>query len=537
MSEELPVDHPYRPRRRLHRRRRILALAALGLALVLVAALAAVGIYLWRADSGIRRSSAIVKSGAPVSGELNLLVMGLDSRVDVNGNPLPAAAYEALHSGDESDGGLNSNVLMYVHVPAGGAAATVIAIPRDDYVDLPGCPDGECKAKIKEAYGLAADQKSKELAAEGHTDAAAYQASRDAGRAEQVAAVEQFLGVQIDHFVEVTMVAFLQIAQVVQPITVCVKENTVDTYSGADFKAGTQQIDADQAVAFVRQRRDTSNPGLEFTDLDRSRRQQAFIASLFTKLKQTNVLTNPATLNRLVKVAQQNTVIDSQLGISDLTSLASSMDGSKMHFYTLPIARFGTDSAGQSVNIVDVSAVRAIVAKLLAPPAASSAPATAAPTSSPATAAPSSAAEETFGTGTTVSVVNGSGASGAAASLIRELGHYGFGAGTASTASSRVADSSLVYASGSQQVAQRLATLIGIDDLREDDDLGAGEIKVTIGTSFDWSSPSAGTSSTAGTSAPESSLPSPVSATGGGTTGPAPTDLTEMAGGGVPCVK
>lgn len=531
MSEEPPEGHARRAlvaKRRTPRAARIMRLVAIVLAVVLVAGVTAAGVYLWRADSGIRRSSAISKS-ASKSGELNLLVMGLDSRVDVNGNPLPANIYDALHAGDESDGGLNSNVLMYVHIPADGSAATVVAVPRDDYVDLPGCPDGECKGKIKEAYGLAADQKSKALAAQGKTDSAAYQASRDAGRAEEVATVEQFLGVQIDHFVEVTMVAFLQIAQVVQPISVCVKENTVDTYSGANFTAGVQEINADQAMAFVRQRRDTSNPGLEFTDLDRSRRQQAFIASLFTKLKQTNFFTNPTKLGSLVKVAQQNTVIDSQLSISDLTSLATSMDGSTMHFYTLPIQSFGTDSQGQSVNIVDPGAIRGIVSNVLNPAARVSSSASATPTS-----APSSSLDKDFGAGTTVSVVNASGVGGAASSLITELGGYGFSAGQASTAADQVTTSSLVYGSGSAQTAQQLASMIGIGQTSEDSSLGAGQIDVTIGAAFDWGSSPATSSSSSTSSSP---LPSAVQATGGGLTGPEPTQLTEMAGGGVPCVK
>lgn len=356
---------------------------------LIVLALIAAAVYFWRAESGIKRSSAIAsagQSGARPSRDLNLLVMGLDSRVDVNGNPLPADMYQALHAGDASDGGLNANVLMYVHIPADGSRATVIAIPRDDYVDLPGCPDGQCKAKIKEAYGLAADQKAQELKAQGKTGPDAYQASRDAGRAAEVATVKQFLNVPIDHFVEVTMVAFLQIAQVVQPITVCVKQDTVDTYSGANFKAGVQQIDAAQAVAFVRQRRDTSNPGLEFTDLDRSRRQQAFIASLFTKLKQTNYFADPAKIDSLIKVAQQNSVIDSALSLSDLASLAASMDGSKMHFYTLPIQGFGTDPEGQSINTVDPHMIRAIVQSLLSP-ASPSAPATPSNPASPSASA------------------------------------------------------------------------------------------------------------------------------------------------------
>src|ERR1700758_1547275 len=87
-----------------------------------------------------------------------------------------------------------------------------------------------------------------------------------------------FLGISVDHFVEVTLGAFFQIAKVVEPITVCLNADTVDSYSGANFPQGVQRIDAAQAMAFVRQRRD-ENDG-SFADFDRTRRPQGFLVSL-----------------------------------------------------------------------------------------------------------------------------------------------------------------------------------------------------------------------------------------------------------------
>lgn len=96
--------------------------------------------------------------------------------------------------------------------------------------------------------------------------------------------MSEFLGVQIDHFVEVTLAAFFQIAKTVQPIAVCLNHDTIDEFSGANFHEGVQQIDASQAMAFVRQRRD-ENDG-SFTDMDRTRRQQAFLVSLLAAVRQ-----------------------------------------------------------------------------------------------------------------------------------------------------------------------------------------------------------------------------------------------------------
>jgi len=300
--------------------------------------------------------------------DTTLLVMGLDSRVDVKGNPLPKDIYDALHAGDQTDGGLNANVLMLLHIPAVGKAVE-ISIPRDDQVALHGCPDQECTGKIKQAYGLAVDQEQRRLsgsAGAGLSAAQKYQKARDAGRLAQVQTVQDFLEVHIDHFVEVTMVAFYQLAQVVAPIKVCLLNDTVDTYSGASFKAGTQELDAAQALAFVRQRRDTKNASLEFTDLDRSRRQQAFITSVATQMKNAGTLTNPLKINGILDVVKQNTAVDSGLDLVSFLAQARDMAGGNVNYYTLPVKEFGTNARGEDVNIVDLEQVRATTKLLLA---------------------------------------------------------------------------------------------------------------------------------------------------------------------------
>lgn len=333
-----------------------------------VLGLAGFGWYQYRhLSSGLLRSDAL--GGVPHSphGDTTILVIGLDSRLDQQGRPLPAGIYDALHAGDEQSGGYNANVLMLVHIPAGGGRATSISIPRDDYVDFPGRPDGVPRGKIKQAYGFAVEQQRRQLIAQGLTDPVAIeQKSRDAGRAEQIATVRQLLGgVPVDHFVEVTMVAFYQLARVVAPITVCVNQPTRDAYSGADFRAGYQQIDAEQAVAFVRQRRDPQRP--EFTDLDRERRQQAFIASLAHQLKQARTFTNPSRLAALVDVAKQNIAVDDDLDPRALAGQAADLADGDVTFVTLPIVGFGTDALGQDVNIVDVPAVQDLTRRLLSP--------------------------------------------------------------------------------------------------------------------------------------------------------------------------
>ncbi len=463
------------------------------------------------------------RAGTSGSG-MNLLVMGLDSRLDENGKPLPPAIYQALHAGDQSSGGENSNVLILLHVPADGRKATGLSIPRDDYVALPGCPDGQCMGKIKQAYGLGFDQASKTFARQGvPVSAASVQRQRDAGRLAAIAAVEQFLGrVHVDHFVEVTLVAFYELARVVQPITVCVNNDTQDLrYSGAAFHQGRQQINAAQALAFVRQRRDNVHPDLQFTDLDRERRQQAFIASLAYQLKQLGTLADPFKLNGIVNVATANFAIDSGLSVPKLASLARKLSGGNVTFYTLPVRRFGRTSRGEDVNIVDLAAIHATVAQLL----------NSTPGSTPA-AAPSKPAQPM--PADPVNIINTTGLTGLGRRTALALHARGFTIGAVTTSQGRQATTAITYGAGAQQAAQQLSQQLSNTTLAADPTLPPTTVQLRLGLDFRISS------------APPSAVPAPaptatalpvISGTGTGQNAPPPTALTAVAAGGIPCVK
>ncbi|WP_245631612.1 LCP family protein [Curtobacterium ammoniigenes] len=391
-----PVAH----RRRTPRARRIRDRVLFGVAMLAVFALAGSGIAVARSyldlSTGIHRSAIslprVVPAGrtttAPEQQQAtNILIMGLDSRLDENGNPLPAATYEALHAGDGSDGGYNTNVLMLIHIPAHGNPVG-ISIPRDDWVSLPGAPDGAVMGKIKQAYGLELDQTLRHIVNTevGVSHDVAYQEARAAARQEELLTVSQFIGQPIDHFIEVTMAAFYEIAQAVQPVEVCLNEATTDTYSGANFQKGYQELSASQAVSFVRQRRDTSGSGVELTDLDRERREQAFIVALAYKLRHENVLGNLGLVQQLIDTAKQNIALDSGFNLLQFASEANKMAGGGMTFQTLPIVGYGVEQ-GEDVNIVNQAQDQQVAAQLIAASDGTASTATAAPSASPSTGA------------------------------------------------------------------------------------------------------------------------------------------------------
>lgn len=345
--------------------RRVILVIAVCLVSILLLLGSIAAVAFWSFNDGIVRSEftlPLVNDEFVDPGEQNILIMGMDTRVDENGNPLPEEVYDALQAGDAGDGGYNANVLMLLHTPADRSQTVGISIPRDDYVELVGAPLGITHSKIKEAYGLAMQERMNELMYDSSvTDAERYQQARAAGRQTQIETVSHFLGgVPIDHFVEMTMGGFFYVAEAVAPLTVCVNQATADEYSGADFAAGVQEIDARQAVSFVRQRRDTSGSGLLLTDLDRARRQQAFIAALGEKLKQQSTLMDPKTVAALAEVTRNHVALDSEFDVLTFLRIAHEASQSGVRFVTLPIIKFDMID-GASVNTVDEEEVQAIV--------------------------------------------------------------------------------------------------------------------------------------------------------------------------------
>lgn len=497
------------------------------LALALIAYGGFYAYILYKAEHDIKQSNILGKVNKPSGKGMDLLLMGLDSRSDENGNPLPTDVYNALHAGDAHSGGNNSNVLMYVHVPSDGSKAQAISIPRDDWVEIANCktdynlrqfvPRG-CKGKIKSAYGWQLASVNGQCITHGGTKAMCWAKAKDAARLEEIQTVEQFLGVKISSFVEVTMGAFYEIAREVQPITVCVKENTTDLFSGANFKKGEQRVNAKNAVAFVRQRRDLYDR-YNFTDLDRSRRQQAFIVSLLTQMKSAGTLLNPIKLNNIVDVATNNVVTSKGLDALGVANLASNLSGGKIHFYTLPVVT--TDysppgSGGESANEVNVAEVRAIVKNLVNPPKRKK--------KVKATPLPS-------GAGYTVNAINSSGVNHAAAHELKALAKHSYALGTATSAPAITAKSTIHYNPADKAAAEVLAKRLGgTISLVANAKAKSHVLTLTIGTTLANKANSTSTSSS-------TVLPTAVSATGGGTNGPATNQLTDLSSGGIPCVK
>ncbi|MFE9421721.1 LCP family protein [Kitasatospora sp. NPDC006697] len=345
----------------------------LGRSLLLTAGLAVLAAsgfayYTYTSLTGaLTTSSALttVRQSAPphLDNSVNLLLIGLDSRKDMNGNDLPPQfVQDELHAGDSSEiGGYNTNTLIVLHIPAAGGKVTALSLPRDDYVQTDGA-DGRMH-KIKEAYGIAKGIAEPKLAAQGLTGGQLEQRSREAGRAATLATVQDFLGIPIDHFAEVNLLGFYDIAQALGPITVCLNHAASDPAeqgqgSGFTGRAGLNTLDAAQALAFVRQRHNLPNG-----DLDRTHRQQAFISSVEQKLKSEGLFSDLGKLQSLLNVVKKDVVIDDRLDVLDFAQQATNLTGGNAEFNTLPITGFA-NIGGEAVNTVDPALIRREVQQL-----------------------------------------------------------------------------------------------------------------------------------------------------------------------------
>ncbi|MCT9089329.1 LCP family protein [Streptomyces sp. ASQP_92] len=351
-----PITH--RREKRWSARRLVRTLAACAVVLVLCAL--AGGWYLYRDLSGSIGTSRALADGAPTSvgGDTNILLMGLDSRKDQNGDDLPPEVLDKLHAGSSDIGGYNTNTLILLHVPADGGRARAFSVPRDDLVDIA----GHGQDKIKKAYGLEKARTEEKLAAQGVTDRRKLEtAGREAGRRAEIQTVRAFLGVPIDHFAEVNLAGFYHLADALDGVTVCLKKPVKDRYSGADFPAGKQTLNGQQSLAFVRQRH-----GLAGGDLDRTRRQQAFLASATHKLDSVGTFTDPVRLLHLLNTAKQDLVTDQGWDLLSFLKQAKNLSGGNVEFTTLPIERFA-EHRGEDVNIVDPAKIKRIVADAIHP--------------------------------------------------------------------------------------------------------------------------------------------------------------------------
>jgi LCP family protein required for cell wall assembly len=242
-----PPQAPRR-RRRLTWRRGIayLLLAVIGwlaLSLVLFLVSAQLGRGGLPGDAG----SALRGAGYPLTSANTVLVLGSDLRAP--GTREPGAA---------TTGPSRSDSIMLMRVGAGHNAR--LSIPRDTVVDIPG--HGRDKINAAYAYG---------------------------GSALAVRTIEQYLGIPVNHVIDVDFANFPKLIDALGGIDYtggCVVSLLNGGFRNGGYtlrlKAGTTHIDGRQALALARTRKNLCNP--RESDLTRALRQQKILSAMKARL-------------------------------------------------------------------------------------------------------------------------------------------------------------------------------------------------------------------------------------------------------------
>ncbi len=434
------------------------------MAITAATVLTATGLGYWQAHGllgGITVSHALGLDAPNPEDGTNILLIGLDSRKDQDGNDLPDAVLEKLHAGDSSVGGYNTNTLILLHIGVDGRVIA-FSIPRDDYVAVTGI-EGYNHIKIKEAYGLTKAQTEDQLSNEGVTDAGELEErGREAGRSATLRAVRDLTGQPIDYFAEVNLAGFYDLAESLGGVEVCLKHAVHDDYSGADFPAGRQTLDGAQSLAFVRQRH-----GLKNGDLDRTHRQQAFLASVMHSLQDSGTFTDLDKFRSLMGVARKDIVLSQGWDEQQLRRVAALVGGG-VQFQTLPVLRYDTVD-GQDVNIIDPAAIRAaITAGIDGTPVTTATPA---PPPSPAAQG--------------ITVVNAGDTSGLAAQTAAVLTQKGYTVEqTRDREDVEPTETVVQYGPGGDETAQKIVELLGISASPVEASVPAGQVRVILGPDF-----------------------------------------------------
>jgi LCP family protein required for cell wall assembly len=480
-------------------------------AAALVLAVSGFSYFVVRDVSSIGGSHAIVSG--PSIGAQNILLMGLESRTDWNGNILPDNILNALHAGSKLGvqngvGGNATNTLILIHIPAGGKKAVGFSIPRDDWVTFANTLGSQQQGKIDQAYGVSMAAKESQLRQQnpGMNQNQVAFGGNEAGRAAAVATVEQLTGVHIDHFAEVNLDGFYELASVLGGVEVCLKHPVpYDSYSGFyAHRAGYQHLNAVMALAFVRQRH-----GLLNGDLDRTHRQQAFLDSVMQQLRTEGVLSDLTKINSLLSVAKQYVITDSGWNLLDFASQMRSLTSGNLTFRTLPIVAYAT-IAGQAANQVDPAVIQQLVRETFYPAPGSP--------SSPSSSRPKPTSTVNVAK-TTVDVYNGGGTQGLAGQVSAALVKDGYKAGQIGNTAA-LTTTEVLYGTGSAAAASKIASLFGVT-ATVSSTVAAGHVEVLLGANA--TVPGASATPTSSSSA----VPIPTAGAQGGAV---------TAKNGIPCV-
>lgn len=276
-----PGPPPRRPRKRRRWGR-------IALIVVLVLILGLAGVWIWL-DMSLNRVSALADyPGRPAEAAgTNWLLVGSDTR-----EGLTPEQKAKLRTGDA--GGQRTDTILIAHLPDNDTPATLVSLPRDLNVDIPGHGSG----KINSAFRFGPDV--------------------------LVKTVEQKTGLRMDHYAEINFAGFAEMVDAVGGVELDIDKPMHDTETGATIKAGHQTLDGAQALAFVRMRHSSATPR---SDLDRVANQRKFIGALASEISSPGTFLNPFDIFPVLGSVPDALTVDDGDHLHNLVGLGFAMGG------------------------------------------------------------------------------------------------------------------------------------------------------------------------------------------------------------------
>jgi LCP family protein required for cell wall assembly len=447
-----PELDPRFPRRRIRTPLGRISLGTLAMLSLCVLGLSSVGWAAFRQFSGALTKVDLDIGGnrpAERAGELNILLLGDDSRAGTNGE------FGQVQ-------GVRSDTTIIVHLSADGHA-TLVSFPRDTLVTV-----------VPRAAGTPSDGRDK------LTNIITY-----AGVPGLIATLENLTNIKINHFVSIDLAGFRTMTEAVGGITVCVKplpdgstRNLKDHKSGWRGQLGENHLGGDQALAFVRSRESLGDERLRIA------RQQQFLSKLLQKATSAGVLTNPVRLRELLQAVGGSLKVDNGLDDQKMIDLAQRIG--QLHgveFITIPTHvptraegandDFGTIGSHGNVLIYEPAGLEKVLEPLR--PETKGGPGD--DPARPATLTPSQV--------NVAQVVNGTGRSGLAAGTATTLGTLGFGGALSpGSGTARPVATEVHYPPGQEAAAHTLAGVIPGAVPVPDQTLRGEGLQLILGTSF-----------------------------------------------------
>jgi LCP family protein required for cell wall assembly len=381
-------------------------------------------------QSGDQKDSASAIQNWNGKDRVNILLLGVDDRQD---GVIP-----------------RSDTMIIVSIDPVGKTVSMVSVPRDLLVTIPGHGDD----KINAAYPYGSEQ---EITGPGLAKAT----------------VEYNFHIKINYYAEVNFTGFQAIVNTLGGVTLDVAAPIKDdeypgeknNYTRVLFHTGLQHMDGKTALQYARTRHDDN-------DFARGDRQQQVLRALRQQGTDLGLITKANDL-----IGELGDTVRTDLSLSQtlsLAKLATQIDSSNIKSYSLlPALTESSTDAGYYL-IPDWNAARAIMDQALGGASVDASAAGQTPTPS----APNR--------GATVLVQNATQINRLASNSSDMLTTQGFTSVTVAQATSNRASTEIVDYSGNLATANRIAEILGIPpaDVKEGDSKDAGnyDLVVTLGS-------------------------------------------------------